>query len=74
MMGARKVLPDQGIRMNRLVIGKTAALAAFAIVASSCAQIAAADPDALWKIVGGQCVPEARASGRPGQCTSENLA
>jgi CDP-diacylglycerol pyrophosphatase len=55
--------------MSRMV-----ALIAVAVVASGCAEIAAADPDALWKIVGGQCVPEAQASGRPGQCTSVNLA
>jgi CDP-diacylglycerol pyrophosphatase len=56
------------------VMAKAAALVAVAVVASSCAEIAAADPDALWKIVGGQCVPEAQAMGRPGQCTSVNLA
>jgi CDP-diacylglycerol pyrophosphatase len=58
----------------RLVMAKAAALVAVAVVASSCAELAAADPDALWKIVGGQCVPEARASGHPGQCTSVDLA
>ncbi|MGF6529400.1 CDP-diacylglycerol pyrophosphatase [Paraburkholderia sp. GAS206C] len=57
-----------------LVMAKAAALVAVAVVASSCAELAAADPDALWKIVGGQCVPEARASGHPGQCTSVDLA
>ena len=61
-------------RRTRLVMLKAAALLTVAVVASSCAELAAADPDALWKIVGGQCVPEARASGRPGQCTSVNLA
>lgn len=73
MRGARKVLTARA-RRSWFVIGRSAALVAVAVVASSCAQIAAADPDALWKIVGGQCVPEARASGRPGQCTSVNLA
>lgn len=47
---------------------------AVTLAATSCAQIAAADPDALWKIVGGQCVPQEQAMGRPGQCTSVNLA
>ncbi len=58
----------------RLAMAKAAALVAVAVVTSSCAELAAADPDALWKIVGGQCVPEARASGHPGQCTSVDLA
>ncbi|SDI84716.1 CDP-diacylglycerol diphosphatase [Paraburkholderia phenazinium] len=74
MRGAHKASSAQSRPGNWFVIGRTAALVAVAVVASSCAQIAAADPDALWKIVGGQCVPEARASGRPGQCTSVNLA
>ncbi|MGF6724303.1 CDP-diacylglycerol pyrophosphatase [Paraburkholderia sp. GAS41] len=55
-------------------MGRVAALIVVAVAASSCAVVEAADPDALWKIVGGQCVPEARAMGRPGQCTSVNLA
>ena len=58
----------------RHVMGRIAALIVVAVAASSCAVVEAADPDALWKIVGGQCVPEARASGRPGQCTSVNLS
>jgi CDP-diacylglycerol pyrophosphatase len=58
----------------RRVMGRMVAFIAVAVIASGCAEIAAADPDALWKIVGGQCVPEAQASGRPGQCTSVNLA
>ncbi|MEW6339112.1 MAG: CDP-diacylglycerol diphosphatase [Pseudomonadota bacterium] len=74
MIGARKVLPGKSARRSWFVIGRAATLAAVAVVASSCAQIAAADPDALWKIVGGQCVPEERSIGRPGQCTSVNLA
>jgi CDP-diacylglycerol pyrophosphatase len=48
-------------------------IVAVTIAATSCAHIAALDPDALWKIVGGQCVPQEQAMGRPGQCTSVNL-
>jgi len=54
-------------------IGRVLASVAVALAATSCAHVAALDPDALWKIVGGQCVPEERAMGRPGQCTSVNL-
>jgi CDP-diacylglycerol pyrophosphatase len=61
-------------RRARRMMTRVTALVAIAVVTSSCAEIAAADPDALWKIVGGQCVPEAQASGRPGQCTSVDLA
>jgi CDP-diacylglycerol pyrophosphatase len=76
-MSARNVVPADAGRSARRFTGfamaRVVSLIAVAVMASSCAEIAAADPDALWKIVGGQCVPEAQASGRPGQCTSVNL-
>jgi CDP-diacylglycerol pyrophosphatase len=53
---------------------RSLALAAVVGAATGCTHIAALDPDALWKIVGGQCVPEEQAMGRPGQCTRVNLA
>jgi CDP-diacylglycerol pyrophosphatase len=49
-------------------------IVAVTLAATSCAQIAALDPDALWRIVGGQCVPQEQAMGRPGQCTVVNLS
>ncbi|RFU44839.1 CDP-diacylglycerol diphosphatase [Paraburkholderia sp. DHOC27] len=49
-------------------------IVAVTLAATSCAHIAALDPDALWKIVGGQCVPQEEAMGRPGQCTLVNLS
>lgn len=58
---------------TRLVLRRAAGALVIAIAATSCAHIAALDPDALWKIVGGQCVPEEQSLGRPGQCTSVNL-
>jgi CDP-diacylglycerol pyrophosphatase len=80
-MRAQKVVPAvaptlAGHALQRLkdfTAGRIATFVAVALLTSSCAQIAAADPDALWKIVGGQCVPEAQASGRPGQCVSVDL-
>lgn len=33
----------------------------------------AADPDALWKIVHGQCVPDQQANGRPAPCVAVSL-
>jgi CDP-diacylglycerol pyrophosphatase len=49
-----------------------AALAAFftAFALPACA----ADPDALWNIVGGQCVPNQQAKHDPGPCVSVDLA
>jgi CDP-diacylglycerol pyrophosphatase len=47
---------------------------AVALCTSGCALIAAADPNALWKIVDHQCVPAARESGSPGFCTSVDLS
>lgn len=38
------------------------------------ARPAHADPDALWKIVGGQCVPHQQAAGDPKPCAAVDLA
>jgi len=64
----------RAVGQTRCVMGRVIAIVAVAVAATSCADVAAADPDALWKIVGGQCVPEERSMGRPGQCTSVDLA
>jgi CDP-diacylglycerol pyrophosphatase len=49
-----------------------AALAAF--FAAFALPACAADPDALWNIVGGQCVPNQQAKQEPGPCVSVDLA
>jgi CDP-diacylglycerol pyrophosphatase len=54
---------------SRILAAQAALLAA---LFTSCAVIHD-DPDALWKIVSTQCVPEQRSSGRPGACTEVNL-
>lgn len=58
---------------TRFLMKRAIGIVAVTIAATSCAHIAALDPDALWKIVGGQCVPQEQAMGHPGQCTSVNL-
>jgi CDP-diacylglycerol pyrophosphatase len=47
-------------------------LAAFAVLASGSAR--AADPDALWKIVNGRCVPDQQEHADPKPCASVDLA
>ncbi|WP_345816166.1 CDP-diacylglycerol diphosphatase [Paraburkholderia sp. PREW-6R] len=44
-----------------------------ALTVGACARLAAADPNALWKIVDLRCVPSQQATGTPGQCTLVNL-
>lgn len=51
--------------MRRLII----ALAALLV----CGAAQAADPDALWKIVGEKCVPNAREYGQPNPCAKVDL-
>ncbi|CAB3798305.1 CDP-diacylglycerol pyrophosphatase [Paraburkholderia caffeinitolerans] len=46
-----------------------AALAAV-LFATSCARLSTLDSSGLWKVVGEQCVPNARDKGDPGPCTS----
>lgn len=57
-----------------LSIAFTALTACLAVLASTaCTHLAAVDSNALWKIVGGQCVPAAQASRPPGPCTKVDL-
>lgn len=44
-----------------------------AATSSGCATLAAADPNALWRIVDGQCVMSMQSSGTPGFCTRVDL-
>jgi CDP-diacylglycerol pyrophosphatase len=60
------------MRALRRLLRNAAALA-LASALSGCAALAAADPNALWRIVGGQCVPTEQSSGTPGMCTAVDL-
>ncbi|WP_322070532.1 CDP-diacylglycerol diphosphatase [Paraburkholderia bannensis] len=40
-----------------------------ALAATGCVRLSAFDANGLWKVVGGQCVPNARDKGQPGPCT-----
>jgi CDP-diacylglycerol pyrophosphatase len=81
-MRARKVLRPASLSASHMwpracagfLRKRAIGIVAVILAATSCAHIAALDPDALWKIVGGQCVPQEQAMGRPGQCTVVNLA
>ncbi|MGF6755712.1 CDP-diacylglycerol diphosphatase [Paraburkholderia sp. GAS42] len=46
---------------------------AFAATSTGCATLAAADSNALWRIVDGQCVMSMQSSGTPGFCTRVDL-
>jgi CDP-diacylglycerol pyrophosphatase len=48
-----------------------AAVTLAALATASCAR--AADPDALWKIVGGKCAPNEAATGKPAPCLAVDL-
>jgi CDP-diacylglycerol pyrophosphatase len=50
------------------------ATAAIALAALAVAPLAHADPDALWKIIHGKCVPHEKASGHPSPCLKVDLA
>ncbi|WP_322107106.1 CDP-diacylglycerol diphosphatase [Paraburkholderia sp. J41] len=39
-------------------------------VTGACVRLSAVDSDGLWKVVGGQCVPNMRDKGQPGPCTT----
>jgi CDP-diacylglycerol pyrophosphatase len=54
---------------NVFLAAATAAL----LAVGGCARISTVDSDALWKIVGGQCVPGARDTGKPAPCTTVDL-
>jgi CDP-diacylglycerol pyrophosphatase len=60
---------------SKLLLARSAALLAlaFALVALPAASGWAADPDALWKIVNGRCVPNERESGQPAPCALVDL-
>lgn len=49
----------------------TLAAALIALCATgACVRLSAVDSDGLWKVVGGQCVPNMRDKGQPGPCTT----
>jgi CDP-diacylglycerol pyrophosphatase len=50
-----------------------AAGAAALLATGGCARLSTVDSDALWKIVGGQCVPNVRDTGKPAPCTRVDL-
>jgi CDP-diacylglycerol pyrophosphatase len=56
----------QGKAAHRVII---ALLLALAVAPPACAS----GPNALWKIVNGQCVPDERADGKPAPCTEVAL-
>jgi CDP-diacylglycerol pyrophosphatase len=63
-------------RTRRLLLHRGARWSAafvLALTVGACARLAAADSNALWKIVDLRCVPSQQASGTPGQCTLVNL-
>ncbi|CAB3756963.1 CDP-diacylglycerol diphosphatase [Paraburkholderia humisilvae] len=45
-----------------------------AVLVGGCASLAASNPDALWEIVNGQCVPSEQTTGKPSVCTKVDLA
>lgn len=57
----------------RHLIAHTATTLALTLAAAGCAQLAAADSGALWKIVDLHCVPSQQTTGRPEQCTAVDL-
>jgi CDP-diacylglycerol pyrophosphatase len=44
-----------------------------AVLVGGCASLAASNPNALWEIVNGQCVPAEQSTGKPGVCTNVDL-
>jgi CDP-diacylglycerol pyrophosphatase len=54
--------------MSRLTVAAVT-LAALAAT-GACVRLSAVDSDGLWKVVGGQCVPNMRDKGQPGPCTT----
>jgi CDP-diacylglycerol pyrophosphatase len=57
--------PTPLLRTALLALG-TAAL----VAAGGCVHLSTFDPNGLWKVVGGQCVPNQRDKGTPAPCTS----
>src|ERR1700744_3058357 len=64
-----------GNEAMRRKIMKGGAIAGLLTLAAGAALHAAhaADPDALWKIVHGRCVPDQQANGKPAPCVSVSL-
>ncbi|WP_112170987.1 CDP-diacylglycerol diphosphatase [Paraburkholderia unamae] len=56
------------MRLSRLTVA-AAALVALATT-GACVRLSAVDSGGLWKVVGGQCVPNMRDKGQPGPCTT----
>ncbi|MFC6138952.1 CDP-diacylglycerol diphosphatase [Paraburkholderia silvatlantica] len=56
------------MQMSRLAAA-TAAVVALAAT-GACVRLSAVDSNGLWKVVGGQCVPNMRDKGQPGPCTT----
>jgi len=51
-----------------------AAFAAALVSAGGCVHLSRFDPDGLWKVVGGQCVPNQRDANNPAPCASVDFA
>jgi len=50
-----------------------AACTAALLATGGCAHLSTYDPNGLWKVVGGQCVPNMRDTGKPAPCTRVNF-
>jgi CDP-diacylglycerol pyrophosphatase len=56
------------------LLRRSLAVSLAAAALAGCAALPASNPNALWEIVDGQCVPSQKANGTPGNCTLVNLA
>ncbi|TDV14986.1 CDP-diacylglycerol diphosphatase [Paraburkholderia caballeronis] len=59
--------------MRYLTLARTMLFAAFVAVlfaSGGCARLSTVDSDGLWKVVGGQCVPNQRNTNNPAPCTT----
>lgn len=56
--------------LSQLRTAVLATCAAAIVVASGCVHLSTFDPNGLWKVVGGQCVPNQRDKGTPAPCTT----
>lgn len=61
--------PFRRLRLASLTAGLGAALIA-TLTATGCVRLSTFDSNGLWKVVGDQCVPNARDKGQPGPCTT----
>jgi CDP-diacylglycerol pyrophosphatase len=55
---------------SRSLLAALAVALITALAASGCVRLSTLDSNGLWKVVGEQCVPNARDKGNPGPCTS----